>query len=350
VPDVDEGALQRGPELGAGGQGWVYRVLGQPDTVYKKYKDPAKANPDALQALIDLPDTLQPSQRDRLYGRTAWPRTRVYDQMRLSGFLMREIPAEYMGPNTAGKLILRTLEFLLYKPRPMWGGIIPADGVDVETRIEVAREFSALMALLHGKALVIGDVSMRNVLWTGTDEESTTIFLIDCDGIRQVGKPPVMPQPDTPDWNDPDQSPNGPDLDSDRYKLALLVGRVLARQAYIRPGKDSLSLPPDLPDRMRTRVETLWKQAARPHGQRPDATQWQQALANRQEIPVSTPKVRERYVPPIDKAPVFQPDTGPRPAIAVTPPTPRPTPPVSPPVPPAQRPPIPIRPSQPPSS
>lgn len=344
MPDVDEGALQGGPELGAGGQGWVYRVPGQPEpTAYKKYKDPGRANPDALLALIDLPDTLEMSQRDRLHGQTAWPLTRVYDQARLSGFLMREIPAQYMGPNTAGKSILRVLEFLLYQPRPMWGGIIPAAGVDVQTRIEVAREFSALMALLHAKALVVGDVSMRNVLWTGADGEPATIFLIDCDGIRQVGKAPVMPQPETPDWNDPDQSPSGPDLDSDRYKLALLVGRVLSCQAYIHPGKDSLSLPPDLPDRMRTRVESLWQQAARPHGQRPDANQWQQALSNRHEIAVSTPQVRERYPQGIDKAPVFRSDTGPRPSIAVTPPTP-PAPTASPAAPPAQRPSIPIRP------
>jgi hypothetical protein len=347
MPDMDEGALQRGPELGAGGQAWVYRVYGQLELrAYKKYKDPAKADPAALKTLIDLPATLQPSQRDRLHEQAAWPLARVYDNGQLSGFLMREIPAQFMGPNTAGKSILRELQFLLYQRKPMWGDIVPAGGVGSQTRIDVARECSALMTLFHAKALVIGDVSMRNVLWTGTGGQSAAIFLLDCDGIRQLGQAPVMAQAETPDWNDPNQTPNGPDLDTDRYKLALLVGRVLSCQAYIRPGKDPLSLPADLPDRMAVRIEAMWRQAARPYGQRPAANQWQQALGNRDEITVSTPQVRDRYPQGVDKALEFRRDAGPRPSIPVTPPTLRPAAVASPATPPAQRPSIPVRPPQ----
>src|SRR5271169_3577561 len=80
MPDMDEAALQRGPELGAGGQAWVYRVYGQLEPrAYKKYKDPAKADPAALKTLIDLPGTLQPSQRDRLHEQAAWPLARIYE-------------------------------------------------------------------------------------------------------------------------------------------------------------------------------------------------------------------------------------------------------------------------------
>jgi DNA-binding helix-hairpin-helix protein with protein kinase domain len=347
MPDMDEGALQRGPELGAGGQAWVYRVYGQQEPLaYKKYKDPGKADPAALKTLIDLPATLQPSQRDRLHEQAAWPLARVYDHGQLSGFFMREIPAQFMGPNTAGKSILREVQFLLYQRKPMWGDIVPAGGVGSQTRIDVAREFSALMTLFHAKALVIGDVSMRNVLWRGTDGQSAAIFLLDCDGIRQLGQAPVMAQAETPDWNDPNQTPNGPDLDTDRYKLALLVGRVLSCQAYIRPDQDPLSLPADLPDRTTVRIEALWRQAARPYGQRPAAHQWQQALGNRDEITVSTPRVRDRYPQGVDKAPEVRPDTGPRPSIPVTPPILRPAPVASPATPSAQRLSIPVRPPQ----
>ena len=46
MPDMDEAALRRGPELGVGGQAWVYRVHGQLEPrAYKKYKDPAKGRP-----------------------------------------------------------------------------------------------------------------------------------------------------------------------------------------------------------------------------------------------------------------------------------------------------------------
>jgi DNA-binding helix-hairpin-helix protein with protein kinase domain len=347
MPDMDDAAVQRGQELGVGGQAWVYRVNGQPGPrAYKKYKNPGPADPAALKTLIDLPGTLQPSQRDRLHEQAAWPLARVYDKGQLSGFLMREIPAQFNGPNKAGKPTQRELQFLLYQPKPMWGDIVPAGGVGTQTRIDVAREFSALMALLHAKTLVIGDVSMRNLLWAGADGQPAAIFLLDCDGIRQVGRTPVMPQADTPDWNDPNQTQGGPDLDTDRYKLALLVGRTLSCQAYIRPEKSPLNLPADLPDRMAPRVETLWRQAARPYGQRPSATQWQQALGNREEIAVSAPRVRDRYAQGVDKAPVFRPDTGPRPSIPVTPPTLRPAPAAPRATPPAQRPSIPVRPPQ----
>lgn len=321
MPDIDEATLNIGPELGSGGQGWVYRVHDQPEPrAFKKYKSPSRADPAALQTLIDLPGTLQPSQRDRLLEHAAWPLSRVYKSGQLSGFLMREIPARFSGPNAAGSRILRELQFLLYDRKPMWGDIISPDGVDSQSRVDVAREFSALMAMLHAKALVVGDVSLLNVLWAGAAGQPSDIFLIDCDGIRRLGRNPVMTQPETPDWNDRRMPPTGPDLDTDRYKLALVVGRTLSRKAYIRPEADSLSLPGDLPDRMRTRVEELWKQAARPHGQRPDANQWQQALSNRDEIAVSTPRIRDRHPQGIDKAPEFRRDTGPRPLIPLRPP------------------------------
>jgi len=345
MADIDETALPQGPELGTGGQAWVYRVHGQQEPrAYKKYKNAPAADPAALKTLIDLPDALQPSQRERLHEQAAWPLARVYSNGQLSGFLMREIPAQFFGPNAAGDRKLRELQFLLYPHKPMWGGIVPAGGVASQTRIDVARECCALMTLFHGKALVVGDVSMRNVLWSGADGQPAAIFLIDCDGIRHLGQAPVMAQFETPDWEDPNQMRSGPDLDTDRYKLALLVGRVLSGKAYIRPGRDPLSLPPDLPDRMGGRVEALWRQAARPYGQRPQASQWQQVLGNRDDIAVSAPQVRDRYPQGVSKAPEFRRGTGPRPGIPVTPPPPRPAPVAAPATPPAQRPSIPVRP------
>ena len=81
-------------------------------------------------------------------------------------------------------------------------------------------------------------------------------------------------------------------------------------------------------------------------GSAPTAHQWQQALGNRDEITVSTPRVRDRYPQGVDKAPEVRRDTGPRPSIPVTPPTLRPAPVASPATPPAQRPSIPVRPPQ----
>lgn len=347
--DVDEAALQRGNELGSGGQGWVYRVHGQPGpTAFKKYKNPRTADSHALKTLVDLPSQLQPSERNRLYEETAWPLARVYDKAQLSGFLMQEIPDRFLAPNGTGAIKMRELQHLIFPRKPLWGDIVPASGVSTQTRVDVAREFTGLMALLHSRAMIIGDVSMRNVLWTGTDGQPVTIFLIDCDGIRMLGQVPVMAQAETPDWEDAHQPPTGPDLDTDRYKLALLVGRVLSCQAYIRPKDDALTLPFDLPDRMATRIESLWKQAASPYGQRPDANQWLQAFANRDEIVLPTlGPVRDRYPTGVDKADLHPSGNTPRRSITVTPPTPHPGPQA--PTPQAPRRAIPLRPPTPPT-
>lgn len=281
--DVEEGSLQLGDELGRGGQGRVLQVLGRPVPLVFKQYIVSGADPAALQNLVDMPSSLRPLERDRLLEQAAWPLARVIRKGSLRGFLMQPIPDDFHARNGAGDLKTRELQYLLYAPKPMWGGIVPAD-VTIETRLAVATEFTRLMWLLHGRSLVFGDVSMNNVLWaTGG---SARIFVIDCDGIRKVGSGPVLPQAETPDWDDPHQPQGGPDLDTDRYKLALLVGRVLCAKAYIRPGPE-LPLLPGVPDVIAGKVGVLWRQAAGTRGARPDAGQWLMALAGRAEIPIA---------------------------------------------------------------
>lgn len=313
--DVDEATLRLGDELGSGGQGRVLRVPGHPGLVFKQYKVPG-ADPAALKLLVDLPAQLQQPDRDLLYGQTSWPLARVFNKGQLSGFLMQEIPGRFFGANSAGNKKLRELQYLVYQRKPMWGDIVPAAGVSAATRIEVAREFVKLIATLHGRGLVIGDVSMANVLWTGAGGGAATIFVIDCDGIRKLGSRPVLPQADTLDWDDPRQPPSGPDLDTDRYKLALLVGRVLSMSPYIRPAAP-LPFVPDVPAQAAARLTALWNQAAGAYGSRPAANEWLMALSNRQEIALPPlPAVRQRPVLP--QRPLEDP-TAPRPVIKLPP-------------------------------
>jgi DNA-binding helix-hairpin-helix protein with protein kinase domain len=280
--DVAEDSLRLGEELGKGGQGRVLRAATRSAVplVFKQYIVPG-ADPAALQELVDLPSSLSPPERYRLLAQTAWPLARVMRRGALRGFLMRAIPSEFIGSNSAGDPKLRELQYLLYEPKPMWGGIVPPE-IGTAVRLAVATEFTRLMHLLHGKSLVLGDVSMRNILWVPDDP--ARIFVIDCDGVRKLGGRPVLPQAETPDWNDPQKPAVGPDLDTDRYKLALLVGRVLARKPYIRPDGRELNLVPGLPGELVTRVTALWKQAADPRGTRPDAAQWLMALDGHSEI------------------------------------------------------------------
>ena len=291
--DIDEGSLQLGDEVGRGGQGSVHRVYGYgTPTVFKRYTMPG-ADPGALRALVDMPATLQPADCDRLMQLSSWPLARVMRGGQLAGFVMREIPSHFFGSNGGGTMKERQLQYLLYEPRPMWGNIVSGE-VTIDTRIEVAAEFAKLMHLLHSQSLVIGDVSQMNILWALGDPVS--IFLIDCDGIRKVGSRPVLPQADTPDWDDPELSGSGarPDLDTDRYKLALLVGRALCGLHNLRPGQP-LPLLPGVPEVIAAKVRPLWDQAALPRGRRPDAVQWVLALGGRMEIVLPPlPGVRQR--------------------------------------------------------
>ena len=314
--DVDEATLRLGDELGSGGQGRVLRVTDHPGLAFKQYKV-GGADPAALKLLVDIPAQLQPADRDSLYAQTSWPLARVFNKGQLSGFLMQEIPGRFFGANSAGSKKLRELQYLVYPRKPLWGDIVPDAGVPAATRVEVAREFTKLINTLHGRGLVLGDVSMSNVLWTGTDGGAVTIFVIDCDGIRKLGSRPVLPQADTLDWNDPHQPPSGPDLDTDRYKLALLVGRVLTMSPYIRPG-DQLSLLSGVPDQAATRLSAHWQQAAGKYGTRPAASQWLMALSNRNDIPLQPwGKVRPRD-PGLPQQELEDP-TASRPVIKVTP-------------------------------
>lgn len=279
--DVEESELLLGEESGGGGQGQVLRVLGRsPGLVYKRYRVPG-AHPDALKLLVDIPSSMPPADRERLLRLSAWPLARVVRHGQVSGFLMQEIPSRFYAPNSVGANKLRELQYLVYERKPAWGDIVQGD-VNAKIRIEVAREFANLVHLLHDRSLVIGDVSMTNVLWAPGDPPS--ILLIDCDGIRQLGSPPVFQQADTLDWGDPQQPASGPDLDSDRYKLALLVGRVLCKAPYLRPG-DELQLVPDLPSIISLRVHELWVRAAGPRADRPHASDWITALNGGAEVP-----------------------------------------------------------------
>lgn len=279
--DVEEETLQLGEELGRGGQGEVVRVasLG-PALVFKRYTV-KNADAAALKNLVELPTILTLSERELLHRQTAWPLARVMRQGQLSGFLMRRIPDTFAAANTTGSVKERQLQYLLYQRRPVWGDIVP-DKVSIEARLHIAYESARLIHLLHDKSLIVGDISMSNILWA--PGEPPAIFLIDCDGIRVRGTRAVLPQVDTPDWEDPKLPFSGPDRDSDRYKLALLVGRVLSQNPYIAPSEE-LVLLDGVPAKVAAEVRTLWLQAARPHGTRPDAWRWMVSLSEIGRMP-----------------------------------------------------------------
>jgi hypothetical protein len=272
--DIDERSLKLGHRLGSGGQANVFELKGSySGLVFKRYfsKD---ANVSALKRLIELPAALPPAERDRLLRQTAWPLARVMNGSGVAGFVMQRIPDRFRG-RAGAKTPNREVQYLMFEPKPIWGDITPPE---IAGRLELAAQIASLLEFLHAHALIVGDISMTNLLWAyGPPAE---IFLIDCDGIRQLGRRPVYRQADTPDWNDPKKASRELDLDNDRYKCALLIGRVLSRMAYLSPG-DPLTLLPGLPDQVVRRVQALWQQAGRGRGCRPHANNWLMGLVSK---------------------------------------------------------------------
>ncbi|RBQ20063.1 hypothetical protein DP939_09555 [Spongiactinospora rosea] len=280
-----------------GGQGVVTRLVGPQDVVYKEYlKSAGTVNGQALAGLVEFGARLPHDDQKRLFFSCAWPTARIVEGNRAVGFLMPEVPDEFHDL-IQGRPRLVELQFLLFPQKRAWQELrLP----DLEGRIQLARRFAELVDFLHGHQYVIGDVSARNLLWS--THEPYKVHILDCDGFRRLGAESVLKQAHSPDWEDPLEPPTGPDLDTDRYKLALLIGRILARNAYVRPGGE-LPLLPGLPDDLVGRVRSTFARAAGPVGTRPSAREWARVIEGREWIAVSRPPVRPRPGPAISSPP-----------------------------------------------
>ncbi|MFD5798172.1 hypothetical protein ACFWIO_32540 [Streptomyces diastatochromogenes] len=293
--DVPLGMLNLGDRIGDGGQGEVYEVGGPDRLLYKSYREPHKVNGDELADLVALRQQLGPADRDRLDAETAWPLCRVLDGGRVTGFLMHRAPDSMTWRTARGDTRLTDLSYLLRRPKAAWQAVpqpTPAE------RYALVLAVVELFAWLHALGLVVGDVSQANVLWTV--RPGPAVHLLDCDGVRPAGRAPVLDQADTPDWLDPLAAPGAVTVDSDRYKVALVVGRVLGQDAYTAPGRTLTLLPGVLDERRERAVRALWEQAAGPRGGRPHLGQWRTALAGRETIKLMAAEPAPK--PPVDRS------------------------------------------------
>ncbi|MEU0124665.1 hypothetical protein ABZ114_23755 [Streptomyces albidoflavus] len=274
--------VKRFARVGDGGQGEVFEAGGPGRLLYKEYREPHKVRGDALTHLVRVRQEMAPAERDRLDRQAAWPLCRVTDGGRVTGFLMHRAPEAMTWTTSKGDGKLIELSYLLREAKAAWSAVpqpVPAQ------RLDLVIQVVSLLEWLHGLGLVVGDLSHANVLWSLTPEPA--VHLLDCDGIRAGGQEPVLDQADTPDWQDP-LAPAGlpASVDSDRYKAALMIGRILCRDPLIRPGEPLAPVPGTLDDRRAGQLAPLWRQAAGPAGSRPDLGRWRTALSGRATIPL----------------------------------------------------------------
>ncbi|MCF3137160.1 hypothetical protein [Streptomyces olivochromogenes] len=235
--------------LGNGGQGIVYGVPDPPGKfkgeylAYKEYLPTVAYKSDALYDMVCFRQLLSQAERDFLDERLTWPLALVYrgatptdprpsgnPNTKVVGFLMRRVVQAYelRMPQT-NEVKLQALEFLLNDDAYMTRvGLFVDDAHRVELLLDLARTLD----WLHRRAVAVGDLSPKNVLFT-LGGRGRCLF-IDCDSMRYRSQD-VLAQVDTPGWEVPE--PQKATTASDSFKFGLLALRVFNRdQDSVDPG------------------------------------------------------------------------------------------------------------------
>ena len=148
-----------GKELGRGGEGAVYPVIGAPDLVAKIYLKPPAAH--KIEKLRSMARRASPA----LLRVAAWPVDVLTDEAgAVRGFLMTKVSA-------------REDVHELYSPKSRRRAF---PNVDFRFVVRVATNIARAFAQMHAVGNVIGDVNHGNAL-VGRDG---TVVLIDCDSFQ----------------------------------------------------------------------------------------------------------------------------------------------------------------------
>jgi DNA-binding helix-hairpin-helix protein with protein kinase domain len=277
---VDVTAVREGRVLGRGGQGRVVEVtecsgwsVSEP-LVAKWYLPSVRLDAAALTRLISWRRSLEASERAAVDTIACWPRGVLLRHGRASGVLLPRVPPRFslpvLLPSGSRGQLLRELQYLIAGPALLARRQIP--DVGLMTRLRLLEAFVAGVAKLHGHGVVLGDLSVKNVLWTSAG--GPAIYLLDCDALRLTGMDPAVRQPNSPGWDDP-AFPGTQNQQSDRYKLALTVLRVLARDFHTRdPERAVAALGREFMPILRAGLSTE-------PDSRPAATAWSELLRRR---------------------------------------------------------------------
>ncbi|MFI2714189.1 hypothetical protein ACH495_29115 [Micromonospora sp. NPDC018662] len=244
----------------------------------------------ALEKLVRLPGRLAQADARLLRKRTAWPVAVVERSGRLSGFLMRQVPAKFHTPlRLTARYVNRLAQVQLLLNAEDY--LVARDlAVDDVFRLSFLLDTARAMADFHRLDLVVGDLSPNNLLFSRG--ATCRCLFLDCDAMR-LGGASVLPQVETIDWEVP--SGWGEELAtpaSDAYKFTLLCVRLLAG--------DQTTRDPGAAQRAGADVRRLVERGldAVPAG-RPGPAEWIGPLARAVEAARSRPRIRPATSPPV---------------------------------------------------
>ena len=256
-----------------GGQAELFRVAGPARLVYKRYREPltGAADLERLRKLVMIGRSVRHHEPGGSPESSVnWPIDLITGGGGVLGVVLPEIPHRFYRPDGTP----RALDFLVFAR---------ADPPEASTRILVLIRVAEIFAWLDAHALIYGDFSGKNVVWTA--QPSPAAYLIDADPIQSASAP-AQRGVATPWWGDPRLTMgriSAQDQYSDWWGLALAIYRGLwLTPGALRPtAKGSWSKPADFPRGLAREVKALIERsldAATPAPQRASPSEWVGAL------------------------------------------------------------------------
>ncbi|MCI0535012.1 MAG: hypothetical protein L0Z50_07275 [Verrucomicrobiales bacterium] len=204
----DGRTISVGKEIGAGGEGAVFEVIGSPQLLAKIYKKPDLRRAAKLSAIIGLPNS-------QFKSFAAWPLTTLHTSSgtTATGFLM---------PRVNGGRQIHELDTPAHRranyPHADWRFLIRA-----------ARNCAAAVTAIHDAGIVIGDVNQGGFLVS----KDALVRVIDCDSFQiqtsngtylcEVAVPEFLP----PEIDGSSLSRTVRTTNHDAFGLAILIFRLL---------------------------------------------------------------------------------------------------------------------------
>ena len=213
---TDKGqTITTGPQLGAGGEGAVFNVVGQPAMVAKIYH--AHRLDAALAAKVTAMVADPPDDETRAkfnHVSIAWPEAVLYNGNTFMGYIMPKIPKsddlyDLLQPQQRASQHPKLNHRHLYRS---------------------ARNFALAMAAIHRKGYVIGDVNFKNALFN----DDALITVVDCDSMQVTDAKNVVhrclvgiPEYTSPELQGQDFAKVNRSANNDAFGLAVLTFQLL---------------------------------------------------------------------------------------------------------------------------
>jgi hypothetical protein len=286
-----------GDSISRGGIGAIFRTT-DPKWVYKEYHSPDKAPPaEHLERLVGVGRDVLIRQGLPIGARPEssinWPVDIVRrPDGRIVGCVLPTIPDRYFNPSLG---TVNTLDFLVMRR---------ASPPPAKFRMIVLLRMAEILAFVHSKGLVHGDVNAKNVAWTVDPEPAA--YLIDCDGMVPQSPPPATGV-QASYWTDPrvlDRVIPAHDRYSDWYCLALAFyrGLLLIQGGNLGKQNGVWSAPGQIPSDLDPRVAALLRRGLTDPldaTKRPEPAEWARTMV---EVYVAGGRYDDAALARLDKA------------------------------------------------